>query len=147
MIAQHVRCDAIYYMWFHLDVQNEALTLVQDPPVEEAKPGERLRWNCTFGQSRPPANIVWIVNGEPVFYKTLTSTNTRSSFILPYLRRYYSRSLFLLLSFGKHHRKKKRVGGTKEGFGLFFPTVGANGIECHNRNSKIDYTHCEGKGN
>lgn len=49
-----------------IDVQNEALTLAQDPPVEEARAGERLRWNCTFGQSRPQAHITWLVNGEPV---------------------------------------------------------------------------------
>ena len=38
----------------------------QDPLTGEAKPGDRIRWNCTFGQSRPKASLTWLINGEPV---------------------------------------------------------------------------------
>lgn len=48
------------------DVQNVELNLVQEPSTFEARPGDEFRWNCTFGQSRPRAHIIWLINGEPV---------------------------------------------------------------------------------
>ncbi|XP_046457205.1 uncharacterized protein LOC124204205 [Daphnia pulex] len=63
-----------------IDVENESLNLVQDSPLEEARTGDRRKWNCTFGQSRPPAHIAWFINGEPVASSSPYSTaNSRSA--------------------------------------------------------------------
>lgn len=30
------------------------------------RPGERVRVNCTSGQSRPETSLAWYINGEPI---------------------------------------------------------------------------------
>ena len=42
------------------------MSLTQEPPLDDVRLGDRIRWNCTFGRSRPRAQITWLINGEPV---------------------------------------------------------------------------------
>ncbi|XP_032784367.2 uncharacterized protein LOC116922062 isoform X1 [Daphnia magna] len=61
-----------------IDVENEAITLTPDLPLDEARIGDRRKWNCTFGRSRPRAHIAWFINGEPVSHNSRYLLSSKS---------------------------------------------------------------------